>query len=201
MVAVSTINYPNRNFHKTEDWTSTKIKQVALYFFALILIFAAIAACLMISSPYNLLPAAAGVPILGIVGSARQIKDYHNPEKLKQYRAEAAEMSFQKIHDVFGLKNAIRYELVSLDTLKNKFNKQIQEMDFCSVLKAYSLSDLSIVATHEHIKLLKNLKIQEAQFRAKYAATNHSPQARSQFHRGVNRLEEEYNRFKATYLP
>lgn len=202
MATVSTTNYPNTNIHSTEepkkisDWTNAKIKQFALYFFAMLLAYAAIAAYLLIPAPYNFLPAAAGLPIFGIIFSANQIKDYDSPEKLKAYKAEAAEMTFQKIHDEFGIKNATKYELVHLDTLKEKFTAQVREMDFCSVLSAFNLSDLSSVATPEHIALLQNLKTQESRFRAKYEASDQSTQARSRFHRELNRLEERYNDFK-----
>src|SRR5579872_4665544 len=119
MGTVSTINSTITNIHsieeskKTPDWTSTKIKQFALYFFAMLLVYAAIAACILIPTPFNILPAAVAVPVFGITHSASQIKDYENPEKLQGYKAEAAGMTFQQINDEFGIKNAIKHTLVT----------------------------------------------------------------------------------------
>lgn len=204
MASVSTINSTDTNIcsieapKKLNEWTSTKITQLVLYIFAALLVCAAIAACLLTPAPYSYLPASVAVPVLGIAQKAGQIKDYENPEKLKEYKRQAAAMSFQQLTEEFGVKNVLENGLLTLEQLKEKFNTQVQEMDFSSVLKAYSLDQLATfrIATPEHVALLRQLKEDEAQVWADYSATDRDSKARLQLHRKLNALEEQYNSFK-----
>jgi hypothetical protein len=169
---------------------------LALIIFAVLLVCGAIAACLFTPAPYTFLPAAAALPAVGMTKTASQIKDYDNPTQLQEFKTQAAGMTFQEIYDEFGINNTLANYLLTPTELKEKFDAQVREMDFSSVLRAYSLSDLSAVASPEHVALLTRLRKEEVRVRAEYDATPHTTRTRGKFHRDMNALEAQYNRFK-----
>ncbi len=53
-------------------------------------------------------------------------------------------MPLPKIHKYFGLKKALENNLFAVEELQNKFNKEIQELDFCTVANNYPLDDAGL---------------------------------------------------------
>jgi len=208
MASVARINYENPEIHsieapkKSTEWTQAKIKQIALYVFAFLLICAGIAACLLLPTPYSLFPAAAALPALKMTHSASEIKDFEDPIKLQGYKILAARMTFQDLYEEFGLKIATENNLLTPQALKDKFDIQLRDMDFSSVSKAFNLDQLSNykVASPEHIALLRKFKSSEIQCRNDYETAIKSganqTRARFIFHRQLNALDKEYNQFK-----
>jgi hypothetical protein len=212
MTSISIINHPQKKHHsldeplKQTNWTSAKIKQFAIYAFAAILAFAILAACLIVPSNFTLTPIPISLGVFGLAHAANRIKDYEDPKKLRIYKEQSAHMSFQQLHEEFGLTNTSKY-LLSTQELKEKFNSQIQQMDFSSIVKSYDLDELSKigVTTPNHIKFLKYLKQEEKESRNKLnlsikGSSNDKQKsiARNLFHQEVNLLERAYDSYKKT---
>lgn len=209
MASVKPTNYTIPNNYSIErptpttNWTTAKIKQYAMYAFAILLAFAIIGACLFVPAPYTLLPTPLSAGVIGLTYSANQIKDYENPRNLLEFKARAEEMTFQKLHDEFGLKNVLKYELVSSDALKEKFLDQIQDMSFSLVAKSYDFEDLLQLTNPGHVALLKRLTSEENRSRGQLSTALLKSQdekerikARAQFNDELNKLDADYALYK-----
>lgn len=214
MGSVSTINCTRQTENtieesqKTPCVTSAKIKQWALCFFGLL---AAVGACMC---PLLFLTAPLALFAVALPSIAYQIKDYENPEKLAIYRKEAAGLSFSRLLETFGLNSLLKYQVLPLEKVKEKFNREIQEQDFMSVLTRYHLEELLAhqVMSQSHLALLFKLKGEAEEARVRHngsvkALTLHAPvenkkltQERIAFQNAMNGLEERYNRFKQSLI-
>ncbi len=178
MTSVSIINSTKAPAYSIEEsqnahyWTTAKLKKLALYFFAALLLAGAVATAVLAPTPFGFLSIPLLLLSLGLGYVSYKIKDYHDLEKLNLYRQEAVSLTFQQLVDEHGLKNIMQYRILPLEEVREKFNRQVQTMDFSAVLNAYNTEELIAyeIATPDHIALLRKLKVEADKYRAQYYA-------------------------------
>lgn len=158
------------NNSPTLFWTQATIKRVALGALAALNIAGVVALSMLTVVPLSLIAIPLTLLSLFLSYTSFQIKDYENPEKLSNYQARAAHQTFKELCYDHGIKNIIQYQILPIEQLKEKINRQVQTMDFESVLKHFDV-DLLIehqIITPDHANLLRDLQNQARLFKQEY---------------------------------
>lgn len=218
MIEIESVSSLNPKIYSTDKptyWTNAKVKQLALFLFSVVLAGGAIATALLVAPPVAFCAIPLGAASLLVGYLSFRMKVYNDPVKLKFYKDQAPISTFEELYSQHGIKNILKYQLLTLDQLKEKFNIQIQEMNFSSVAKGYNLDELLVchVMTEEHVTFLRNLIQQEKVHRAEYEAHKRLIDLRAQqarlivdkteeckervsFNQKMNALEAEYTQYK-----
>lgn len=72
-----------------------------------------------------------------------KIKDYEDPAELAKMKTQAENLNFSKLLEEHGLENVKKHEIVSLETLQNKFEEYAMYTSYEDLIQKYSLRTIS----------------------------------------------------------
>ncbi len=143
------VYFAERSLVSEKYLTDIKIKKVALYAIATVLITASIAVFTasligVVTWPLALISIPLIAISVGLIRYSRCLKDYENLQELQCMRNKAFQSSFSQIIKEHGFGNLQKYRIVLPSLLQEKFIKEYQFSSFSDLIRQYTLHTIRI---------------------------------------------------------